>query len=297
MVFFAYILFGVLQKKIYLKDSVKLVAAPVGIILSFFGIRYLVFGKTVLDGTGGVALYDTFNIAGIIKFIMKQILYVFGGINAENEEYLNGIDPRNVHLFIYLCSAVFVGSTIVVVICFLKRNLGRIYELGIFMLAIGCAIVSSSVTIRVEMRWLYVSYALWLLAIVYMIGVFDYKKEKMHIVTILVSCVTILVLLQECYYRQYWNNLYYWGERQLSSSFFEYVDKEEIGTVTIVDVGGQLSWDQAYIESLCEPYGIHIQEVFIVDSIAGIEWDSELILMLKNGEYEFVDITRICMNK
>ncbi len=139
-------------------------------------IRLLTIGTLSPAGTGGTQVANTFSLAQAIRFALSQVAYIFG-INA-GPEYLNGLTwtdtPRSVKFFVYGADAVlfaFVIAFLAVVIRDRERRKSCLSNLALFLVFIALCIGSSSVTVRVEMRWVYVSYAAALLFLSYICGV------------------------------------------------------------------------------------------------------------------------------
>ncbi len=143
-------------------------------------IRFLTIGTVAPAGTGGTNVTDTFHIKDAIKYAISQVLYIFG-INA-GPEHLSGQSwsdsPSWVHIFVVLADIALAILVILFVIRIIKDKTGRKKYLAnslLFILFIGLCIACSSVTIRVETRWIYVSMtAAWLFAD-YMFGVITLK--------------------------------------------------------------------------------------------------------------------------
>ena len=120
---------------------------------------------------------DTFSLADTFKYALSQIAYVFG-INA-GPEHLNGcpwgqspLAIKGLVLLADACIAVIVLAFVVKLVRE-KRKDYRVQMLKnstLFILFTGLCIASSSVTIRVEMRWVYVSLVSALLFLAYMYG-------------------------------------------------------------------------------------------------------------------------------
>lgn len=151
--------------------------APLAELIIIIGIRCFAIGKAIPAGTGGTEVTETFGLKQAIGFCFNQLEYILG-INA-GPEYLNGLtwadSPSYIKKLVcvgILLIAVLVWIYIVNVISrhskmALERAISALLLFGGFIaLCIGC----SSVTIRLEMRWIYVSYAAALLYASYMIG-------------------------------------------------------------------------------------------------------------------------------
>ncbi|MDO4438046.1 MAG: hypothetical protein Q4B86_01165 [Eubacteriales bacterium] len=169
-------------KKEYLKENIRLWVAPVITFVVIFIIRKLAIGSAIPAGTGGTEVTETFNIKDAIGYALDQVMYIFG-VNA-GPEHLCGLPWDMSPVFIkYLTKlsvlALFIICGMYAVTMLLDlgskeegakarfcRNLSNsLLFVGFIALCIAC----SSVTIRVEMRWIYVSYTAALLFALYMI--------------------------------------------------------------------------------------------------------------------------------
>ena len=86
----------------------------------------------------------------------------------------------------------------------------------LFLLFIAMCIGSSSVTIRVEMRWVYVSFAASLLYFSYLLGV-----SRLPLGTIFCLTFIFLRLPVERYYRSYFPQIYFWEDQDRMNSLAE----------------------------------------------------------------------------
>ena len=160
-----------------IKENWCKIALPLAELLLVIGIRCFAIGKALPAGTGGTEVTDTFSVGQAIGFCFDQIKYILG-INA-GPEYLNGLTWEDSPL--YIRKLVYAGILLIIAVVLIyivgiigKRSKETMAEAartallfgGFIALCIGC----SSVTIRLEMRWIYVSYAAALLYASYMIG-------------------------------------------------------------------------------------------------------------------------------
>ena len=86
----------------------------------------------------------------------------------------------------------------------------------LFLIFIAMCIGSSSVTIRVEMRWVYVSFAASLLYFSYLLGV-----SRLPLGTIFCLAFICLRLPVERYYRSYFPQIYFWEDQDRMNSLAE----------------------------------------------------------------------------
>ena len=168
----------------YLREDRRLWVEPVLLLALIVLIRTLCIGTALPAGTGGTEVTDTFSLQQAISFALSQVLYLFG-VNA-GPEHLNGLPweqtPVMVKAYIKI-SVIALGvicamyGIVMMLLMGSKEKADRaafwdsictaLLFLGFIAMCIGC----SSVTIRVEMRWVYVSYAAALLFGIHMIRV------------------------------------------------------------------------------------------------------------------------------
>ncbi len=153
---------------------------PLLMLLVIIGIRRYAIGTALPAGTGGTEVTDTFSLGQALQFSFQQVMYLFG-VNI-GPTYLAGISwadfspvYRKLVYLSWIPLAILVLSYLVLSLrdgrfAIAKKNRefwGRnLLFLAFIALCIGC----SSITIRVEMRWVYVSYAASLLYLSLMCG-------------------------------------------------------------------------------------------------------------------------------
>ena len=191
----------------YLAAGRGLFAAPAVVLIMIVLIRSFAIGKALPAGTGGTEVTETFHLAEAIRYAFSQVLYIFG-VN-DGPEHLNGLPweqtPPEIKRMTKI-SILLIGLICIAFALLLLKELVQAAGAGrkpagrqdyrgnadgfggssqeeprkllskhlcvsflfvfFILLCIGC----SSVTIRVEMRWIYVSYAAALLFAAYMIG-------------------------------------------------------------------------------------------------------------------------------
>ncbi|WP_155988254.1 hypothetical protein [Oribacterium sp. P6A1] len=151
---------------------------PVSELLFFFGVRVMVAGQAMPAGTAGTDVTDTFSIGQAFMYALQQVQYVFG-VNV-GESYLNGITwgetPLWLHICVYLSWAVILAMLCIYASQIRKHpgDLREIFQNLLFIAFIALCIGCSSITIRLEIRWVYVSYTAALLYICFISG----KLEK-----------------------------------------------------------------------------------------------------------------------
>lgn len=182
-------------------------------------IRLIMIGTLLPAGTGGTEVSDTFHFMDAIGYAWEQVGYVFG-INT-GPEHLCGIpfqeSSRRIRILVLAADGV-IGLSIVFFIAGLiknKKDQGKYFrDLLLLISFVILNIGSSSVTIRVEMRWVYVVYAAALL-------IFAYMSSVMGKAGVLVILYSLLLIPTEVYYRGGWEKLYYWPNQLRYNSLAE----------------------------------------------------------------------------
>lgn len=165
-----------------MSKSWKLWAAPtVGFALIQL-LRFIFIGTISPPGTGGTDVVDTLSVNSVLHFVLSQIAYIFG-INA-GPEHLNGQNFREAPLWVTILIALADLMIAMLVIAFIIRVLHKgkkmvpyLQKAFLFVAFIGAACLLS-VTIRVEMRWVYVSLAAALLFLSWMYGSLTEQMAK-----------------------------------------------------------------------------------------------------------------------
>lgn len=250
-------------RKAYFQENLRHWIAPLAVFALIFLIRKLCIGTAIPAGTGGTEVTETFRVSEAISFALSQVLYIFG-INA-GPEHLCGLPWEQTPALIkaltklsVLALGVICGMFGVVLLLQLsskekkdRRQFFRILEnVLLFLLFIAMCIGCSSVTIRVEMRWIYVSYTAALIFCAYMIRVVgDYYREtavapeeegnvirkagdvvaekifRPWVVSALLIGVfgvyTALSVYTNAFYRTYFPKLYFWPDQLRMNSLAE----------------------------------------------------------------------------
>lgn len=187
----------------------------------FFSIRSLAIGSFVPKGTGGTEVQDGFSLTKALSHAFSQVFYIFG-IQA-GPDYLAGIPWEEVgrkHRYVIYASIAVLAFSILLALLFAIRK-GKLKKeffgknilfLGFIALCIGC----SSITIRVEMRWVYVSFAAALLYFAYLLG-----NTGMPIPTFFALLFVCLRFPAEMKYRESFPRIYFWEDQERMNSLAE----------------------------------------------------------------------------
>ena len=199
--------------------GILLILLPIVVFGVIQMIRLRTIGTLSPAGTGGTDVADTFQLTDAINQAISQVGFVFGRNSGPDylciEPFVDS--PGGIRNLILAAEAVLGAGVLAAVlgmvrdreeiVCHLKNT---ILFLGFIALCIG----SSSVTIRVEMRWVYVAYAAALLFFAYLSRVMG----KAGILVLLYGC---LIFPVETYYRDNWDNLYLWAPQSQYNSLAE----------------------------------------------------------------------------
>ena len=187
----------------------------------FFSIRSLAIGSFVPKGTGGTEVQDGFSLTKALSHAFSQVFYIFG-IQA-GPDYLAGIPWEEVgrkHRYVIYASIAVLAFSILLALLFAIRK-GKLKKeffgknllfLCFIALCIGC----SSITIRVEMRWVYVSFAASLLYFAYLLG-----NTGMPIPTFFALLFACLRFPAEMKYRESFPRIYFWEDQDRMNSLAE----------------------------------------------------------------------------
>ena len=187
----------------------------------FFIIRSLAIGSFVPKGTGGTEVHEGFSLAKAFSHAFSQVFYIFG-IQA-GPDYLAGIPWEEVgrkHRYVIYASIGVLAFSILLALLFaiLKGKLKKEFfgKNLLFLCFIALCIGCSSITIRVEMRWVYVSFAAALLYFAYLLG-----NTGMPLPTFFALLFVCLRFPAEMKYRESFPRIYFWEDQERMNSLAE----------------------------------------------------------------------------
>ena len=301
-----------------------LISIALFIMITF--IRLLALKSFVPEGTGGSKVSETFNLADFFRSIRIEILYLLG-INT-GPEHLNGINFHNVNTALKIVIIIGILAAFAFIIKFIysiavyskKIELSWIKNILLFAGFIIGSMVSSAVTIRVEMRWVYAPYLFMLLLIAYIYGVdksimvkrFNGKKIKASMGKIFHVSFTAVVLLfvwafcmitADIYYRGYYDNIYIFiGQNRANSladeTYYKYGKDLSDKRIFIIKNDFKLSKFDSLEFFRAYDHNIREDIVTFIDSYRDIgQIDEDMIVLsedIKNNSYQ--DITDFLRN-
>ena len=228
VVLFPMLIFAVIVKKGY-----RIINAPVAIITFILAnyIRFAALKSFIPEGTGNSKVSETFKLSSFFASVKTEILYLCG-INT-GPTHLNGIDFKDANIAVKILVIIGIFAFIMFICKSVYSILMRskkiefdwIKNILLFLGFIIGSIVSSAVTIRVEMRWLYAPFLFLLLLTAYIYGVdkkIAVRKSKNKVIgtslsrifhVSFVSAILVMVwgfcmLVGDMYYRGYYNKIY-----------------------------------------------------------------------------------------
>ena len=228
VVLFPMLIFAVIVKKGY-----RIINASVAIITFIVAnyIRFAALKSFIPEGTGNSKVSETFKLSSFFASVKTEILYLCG-INT-GPTHLNGIDFKDVNIAVKILIIIGIFAFIMFICKSVYSILMRskkiefdwIKNILLFLGFIIGSIVSSAVTIRVEMRWLYAPFLFLLLLTAYIYGVdkkITVRKSKNKVIgtslsrifhVSFVSAILVMVwgfcmLIGDMYYRGYYNKIY-----------------------------------------------------------------------------------------
>lgn len=305
---------------------------PAGVFAVVMAIRVLTTGGVAPAGTGGTNVAETFSVMTSIRYAIDQVLYIFG-INA-GPGHLSGASwtesPSWIHVQIIAADLVLLVLVILAVIRVIRDKEGRLKylrDISLFLIFIALCIGASSVTIRVETRWIYVSMTAAYLLAAYLYGMITAKPEHGKVVDIkrearkaadkkagrqsAVLCgglflVYIIIMFPvENYYRGQYPNLYFWADQQRYNSLAEetygkYGDDIFGRKIYIIGNSYQMSdfTARTFFKEFDRDRKAEGTEVHFIDSIHDIGLITNNMLVLKEdpAHNEFQDVTDFVRN-
>lgn len=297
---------------VYKRDQWKLELLPVGILGMFFLSRVLVAGQAMPVGTAGTQVTETFRLGEAMLYACQQVLYIFG-INA-GHAYLSGIAWADTVLWAKCLVFSSWAGILIVIFCYgrnlvLSNNADKKVCLGshlLFILFIALCIGCSSITVRLEMRWIYVSYTAALLYLAFMIGGIQQsgkgKKAAFAVFGMAVYC--FLMIPVQLYYRQYCHQIFFFFTQDRANALAEitigqYGKEAVLGKKQIYIFFNYYEMTDFYAEYFYRPFDSEKTgqgtAVHFINDIAEIPADrntENTILLLESGETRgYLDVT------
>lgn len=285
-------------------------------------IRYLMTGIAIPNGTGGVPIGETFKIHEAIMFAFMQVLYIFG-FNF-GPEHLCGVNyintPNEIRSLIYIGTIFVLIILILYIIIKLKKEINErrktVYVDILFIAFIFMCIISSSVTFRLEMRWIYVSFAASLLYLSYMVSyiIETFNKDKSYniIKSTLILFMLIITVFRtniENFYISHYDKIYIFHYLKITNALadktiykygYDYIKNKEIYLLTnnFLLEKFEINFFEPFTKEPSDEVVIHIADK---DNFTHLLVDDKYLLLIEdfdNNDYiEWKDYVEKELNK
>lgn len=277
------------------------------------GIRAAAIGSLLPAGSGHTNVADTFTLSSALGFALDQLAYLFGA--GAGPIHLSGLPWQETPLWVKLLVVLADLTLAAVTAAFLARTVlekekehkvRRLQTFFLFVLFIGACIASSSVTIRVEMRWIYASLAAALLLLSYMYGELtcevqpEFYLKRLWPWGALLLAYVVLMLPTELYSRAWgWPNIYFFPEQARYNSLAE-VTREKYGDLegkTVYIIGNSYEVSDFTARTFYKVYQkertAQLTEVKFIDSVweIGLVSDDMLVLKEDPDNNDYADVT------
>lgn len=205
-----------------------LACTPFLILFLNFAIKTFWLKSRFLEGGGGTAI--SFVPSQFLIFFAKGLLNLCG-FNA-GPEYLSGLDVLKTGFWGITLGSIFCVCLIAMIWFYQFKNVNRDQDKDIMtknILFLLCTLLiplmaAASITIRQEYRWLYAPYAVFIIAICYILGRIRPRRVRIvFICLILFSAASI-----ELFYRQFHDNIYFFAALKTAQSAKNLIVDENI---------------------------------------------------------------------
>lgn len=261
---------------IFMLFMVNFLSIKQKIIYSFFPIIILIFNITIkkfvlalpfLVGTGSSHEMG-FQFKQSLIHYFQSLFNILGYSNGPL--YLNGYTIEVMTKSEQICTGIILLLTVIIFLRFLYTNIickkeNRINEIKIFLLflsAILLIILSFSLTIRVEQRWLYAPYVLYIIYFTYIVN----KQKSKYILGLFLGFIALNIYMNNIY-KKYTNNIFFIGAK---------IESKIILDLTVGKYGKLLEE----------------KEIFVVDSNSSFT-NSLKQLILSNSEIKSLNISTV----
>lgn len=299
------------ERKLSKQTGVKKYAKPMMTLLVFCLIiaLFLVLVNNVMTGTGGTDVTETISFYSLFLYLAESVAYLFS-INSP-VLYLSMIGIFQYPLWIWivvlfsiLMIFVIIGVSIAELAKMEKAKRKTVLaRCGMFLLPIMAMVFISSVTLRVELRWMYYPYMVAVFFLVYLVQIGGNKKLLNWKKAALFGYVAAMIAFN-LYCRQYYGSLYYWPDYKVAnalsdSTYGEYGERmfsKSWVIITNYEFGGT---DATYEDVLkqFDPYDEYDLDLEIVDSVEDLENIEDLrkkqILYYDSKREDFINISKM----
>ena len=304
---------------------------PLLILAVFFGRRMMVAGDAIPVGTAGTKVQDTFSLAQALGFAFTQVAYIFG-VNAGHAIFC-GVSFADSARWVQALIGLSWISLLLMLVLYIRSvwKRGRmnarlngenaaserrdcrhlsitarlIGENLLFICFIALCIGSSSITIRLETRWVYESYTAALLYLSYMLGEIAKKSRTAAVLafTLLFMAYGAVMTPVEHYDRQHYPNIFFFFDQDRVNSLADCT----IGAVGAEDFLGKkqvyiyynyYEMSDFYAEYFFKPFdpektgqGTEIHFIDRPDELPADATVENSIVLMEHGNRGYIDVT------
>lgn len=276
-------------------------------LISIILIRKFVLGNNDLSGTGGTNLLETIDIGRLAIFFVKGLVNILG-LNW-GEEYLYGISIKSMSYVIIIIALISILLLIMILINGLRKNKKKLsYNINFMTIVffILISLFSGCITIRLEMRFLYLSYLGILYLLIFSINN-KYCDDSFIFIKVkyLFLLFVILTSITNIYYRLYWDDIYFVRHQKFYNFLYSDIIKKygtDINNRPIIfleDMTINIHKD-SITDFLSQYYDINKLQLLFLNNLSNAPKDiffKNVIVILSNQrnanihERDFVDIT------
>lgn len=317
------VLFPMLLFAIIVKKGNRIINAIIATSIFIFTnyIRFVALNSFIPEGTGNSKVSETFKLSRFFASIKTEILYLLG-INT-GPTHLNGIDFRNIHIAVKILIIIGIAAFIIFICKSVYSILMKseriefawIKNILLFLGFIIGSVVSSAVTIRVEMRWLYAPFLFLLLLVAYIYGVDKkitirkFKNKKIgtslsRIFHVSLASATLVIIWGFCmlagdiYYRIYYDKIYLFEGQNRANSLADetyYKYDEDLSNKRIYIIKNDFKLSDFDALEFFRAYDADIREdiVTFIDNYRdiGIVGEDMIVLCEDKKNNEYVNVT------
>ena len=317
------VLFPMLLFAIIVKKGNRIINAVIATAIFIFTnyIRFVALNSFIPEGTGNSKVSETFKLSRFFASIKTEILYLLG-INT-GPTHLNGIDFRNIHIAVKILIIIGIAAFIIFICKSVYSILMKseriefawIKNILLFLGFIIGSVVSSAVTIRVEMRWLYAPFLFLLLLVAYIYGVDKkitirkFKNKKIgtslsRIFHVSLASATLVIIWVFCmiagdiYYRSYYDKIYLFEGQNRANSLADetyYKYDEDLSNKRIYIIKNDFKLSDFDALEFFRAYDADIREdiVTFIDNYRdiGIVGEDMIVLCEDKKNNEYVNVT------
>ena len=304
---------------------------PLLILAAFFGVRMVVAGDAIPVGTAGTKVQDTFSLAQALGFAFTQVAYIFG-VNAGHAIFC-GVSFADSARWVQALIGLSWISLLLMLVLYIRSVCKRgrmnarlngenaaserrdcrhlsitarlIGENLLFICFIALCIGSSSITIRLETRWVYVSYTAALLYLSYMLGEIAKKSRTAAVLafTLLFMAYGAVMTPVEHYDRQHYPNIFFFFDQDrvnsLADCTIDAVGAENfLGKKQVYIYYNYYEMSDFYAEYFFKPFdpektgqGTEIHFIDRPDELPADATVENSIVLMEHGNRGYIDVT------